>query len=473
MAEVGPRLSGACSRLRADDDVVLPSGPLFGDDVWDLSVIGLPAGATRGEAQLDFASIDDDHWRLLAKEYFWARLHEIVPGSSRLPAQGARAEFSVFTIFARWMLDASRHPAGFNGHLSSLDHADLDAFAQFLRAGRAQPLSPGTIGVYLRLAERLHDYSAFFSHDALAFHPWRQRTPNRVAGFTRPNENRTPRVPQEVLGPFLHWALFYVETASNDILAAIDELASLQRAQTQPDFADDNLTARVATWIGACRQAKRAVPARPVVGQFDGDERDANLTVIAAECGLTPEILRSRPHLRAMIGDAVVELGLEPWRPDRQPLTHPAPLTKLAHTKPEITARLEGYVERRRADGRGIPCWSQFRNGLDGQVNVGLVAAQIGAATFQRRHHPEAFALLNRAVAELGGEPGGLDTPISSCRPPVGPGGPVSALTAWLSRSTISEPRALWSAPTCRACVTVSSWRSAGTPTASNAALMG
>lgn len=399
------------SLLHADDAPVLlrAPGPVFGEDVWDLSAAGLPARVTRSEAKVDFGSIGDDHWRLLAKEYFWARLNEAVPGSNLLPAQSARSEFSIFTIFANWALDPGAHPAGFDGRLSSLDHAQLDAFVEGLRAGR----STGTLAVYLRLVERLHDYSPFLSHDALAFHPWRHRPSSRVAGLSHVRENKTPRIPQEVLGPFLRWALLYVEVASADIVAAIGELATLRAVHASLLFSDEDARVRLHEWSESLRREARGVPARKTLGQFDGPECDANLSAIAAECGLTPEVLRHRPDLRSLIGKAVAEHGLEPWSSRRRPVPHPHPLRWLTHSKAEMIERLGAYVARRRKEGRGIPCWSEWGEGMDGMVNVNLVAAQVGTAAPQRQHHPEAFDLLDRAAAELGVEPGGMDTPIS------------------------------------------------------------
>ena len=401
------------SRLRADDEPVLPraaEGPLFGEDVWDLGAAGLPARVSRSEARVDFRSIGDAHWRLLAKEYFWARLNEQVPGSNLLPPHSARSELSIFQIFATWVLDPGAHPVGFDGRLSSLDHAQLDAFVERLRAGR----STGTVAVYLRLVERLHDYSPFLSHDALAFHPWRNRPSARVAGFTKAaGENRTPRIPQEVLGPLLRWALFYVDVASADIFAALEELAALRAVQGSLLFSNEDARARLHEWSESLRREGRGVPARKTLGQFAGPERDANLTHVATECGLAPQVLRHRPDLRALVGQAVAEHGLEPWFPRWRPAPHPHPLPWVTHSKAEMVGRLESYVARRRAQGRGIPCWTEWRDGMDGVINVNLVAAQVGTAAPQRQHHPEAFDLLERAAAELGLEPGGMDTPVT------------------------------------------------------------
>lgn len=107
------------------------------------------------------------------------------------------------------------------------------------------------------------------------------------------------------------------------------------------------------------------------------------------------------------------EHGLEPWTPRWRPVPHPHPLRWLTHSKAEMSGLLEHYVARRGEQGRGIPCWTEWGDGMDGMINVNLVAAQIGTAAPQRQHHPEAFDLLERAGEELGLEPGGMDTPVS------------------------------------------------------------
>ena len=67
---------------------------------------------------------------------------------------------------------------------------------------------------------------------------------------------------------------------------------------------------------------------------------------------------------------------------------------------------LSDYVDGRRRDGRGIPCWSELRSDMDGNLNLPLIAAQIGIGSVKRYHHPEAIDLLEAAAAQLGVEPG-------------------------------------------------------------------
>jgi hypothetical protein len=397
------------SFLRASSSPVISglAAPVFGDDAWDLSGARLPARVNAADAWVRFEVISDAHWRLLAKEYIWARLNEPVEGSRLLPPQSARVEFTGFSLFCRWMLDPAAHPAPFRPRLSELRHADLDAFVQALRDGYSGgPLSTGTMGIYLRVVERLHDYSAFFSHDRLAIHPWRHRPSSRVAGTVKSPENKTPRIPLEVLAPFLRWALFFVEVASRDILAG---LAEAERLRSRVDLlpSDAALAGRFEEWIAARRAQGRGIPARGRVS----DPRDcgANYNTIVAESGLPQGYLR-RPEVRRWLADAVAELGLDD---DRACAVQFRPLPWTTHAKPDVLARLADYIDGRRVAGRGIPCWSEVNVDIDGKPNLALIAGQLGVACIQEHHNPEAFEMMDRALADLGGEPGGMDTPIS------------------------------------------------------------
>ena len=49
-----------------------------------------------------------------------------------------------------------------------------------------------------------------FLTDKLTFMPWLGRTANQVAGRISPQENTTPRIPEDVIAPLLKAAVFYV-----------------------------------------------------------------------------------------------------------------------------------------------------------------------------------------------------------------------------------------------------------------------
>ncbi len=271
-----------------------------------------------------------------------------------------------------------------------MGHADLDAFVQALRDGYSgRPLSIGTMEIYLRVVERLHDDSDFLSHDRLAIHPWRHRPSSRVAGTLRSPENKTPRIPLEVLAPFLRWALFYlevarfyVEVASRDILAGLAEAERLRGASP---------------------------PARGRVSTAEPLDCGANYNAIVGESAVPERYLR-RPEVRRRLADAVAELGLDD---DRAGVVQFPPIPWTTHAKPEVLARLADYIERRRVVGRGIPFWSEANVDIDWKPNWALIARQLGVACMQEHHNSEASEMVRLDLADLGREPDGMDTPIS------------------------------------------------------------
>ncbi|HEV7335849.1 MAG TPA: integrase [Bosea sp. (in: a-proteobacteria)] len=91
--------------------------------------------------------------------------------------------------------------------------------------------------------------------------------------------------------------------------------------------------------------------------------------------------------------------------------------TELGHpTSDAIAQRLDAYLSRLRKEGRGVPVWPDDVSVVSKEgtrVNYGYMALRIGcragAICQARRHH----STILTAVAELGTEIGGMDTPIS------------------------------------------------------------
>src|SRR3546814_14527850 len=62
----------------------------------------------------------------------------------------------------------------------------------------------------------------------LGFEPWAGRAAARVAGYRHVRENRTPRMPEEIVTPLLAGSLRYITTFATDILAARAALDRLE-----------------------------------------------------------------------------------------------------------------------------------------------------------------------------------------------------------------------------------------------------
>ncbi|WP_190816364.1 hypothetical protein [Saccharopolyspora pogona] len=228
-------------------------GPRFGDDVWDIRPF-IPR--TTRHTRVDFTTLDDEIAIRTAKEYLHSRLRRAIPASrlsgpstTPLKITALPREFLQLRVIMQTLtrLGAPR--------LADVTRNQLEiALAKW----KDQPSwATGLVGVLKRLAA----HGPFLSADRLAIHPWPGRTSAAVVGRTRSAENATDRIPEHVIGPLIKAAIFYVETASHDILAAQREIATLTAAQGNRQLGRGEAAEAVEAFISRRRAAGRGIPA--------------------------------------------------------------------------------------------------------------------------------------------------------------------------------------------------------------------
>ncbi len=280
--------------------------PVFGDDVWPLGWAHTRRNVEPSKLLIDFRGIEAPVRRLTAKEYLYARLNERVMGiKCALPVQIVREELNFLLAFFAFLDNQQGAMA-----LGEVDQEVLDAYRLWCQAGtsgRGAPIGAAAVAKYISVTIRLALCGEFLSQDRLQIMPWRGRSAYVVAGVVERTENATPRIPEAVLGALLRWALFYVEVAAADILAASNELAQLEaRLRTPPDP-----SAQLSAWIETRRAAGRGIPALAVKGAGASERRlSANTNLVRRMAGLPGRSLDSDCCQR-MLRDAVNELGLE------------------------------------------------------------------------------------------------------------------------------------------------------------------
>ncbi|MFE1250556.1 hypothetical protein [Streptomyces sp. NPDC058766] len=267
--------------------------------------------------------------RRAAKEYVASRLSRGSLGLGPLKATAAAAELRTFVAVIKDLRDVGAP------RLSDVDRAHLDAALKKWKS------SPHTAVRNVTFLKHLSAHGPFLSEDRLGVLPWNGRSAYGIVGLQRvKGENTTPRIPEEVLAPLLRAAVFYVETASGDILAAQREVSALEAARKGRNLGHGQARARVLALIAERRAAGRGIPAVPretahtvpdaVV--VDGVLQAPNhaLVSLLAGCG-------KASHLRALMVEAGKEIGYEeggldtsmsrwpgsgsPWRPRLSPLT--------------------------------------------------------------------------------------------------------------------------------------------------------
>lgn len=331
-------------------------GPLRADDVWDLRCV-LPR--TWPTWRLDFTQIPDPVMRRTAKEYIASRLNRGSLGVGPIKATAAATELRTFVTVTN---DLRRLGAA---RLSGVDRTHLNAALNRWRR------SPHAAARNVALLKHLHAHGPFLSADRLTVLPWNGRSAHSVAGLHRVRgENTTPRIPEEILAPLLRAAVFYVETASSDLIAAQREIADLEAARAGQNLGHGQARARVESLIAARRAAGRGIPAVPGEAAHtvpdavvvDGVPQAPNHTLVSLLAGCS-----KASHLLDLMAQAGDELGYEeggldtpmspwpdtgtPWRPRLSPFTLRSELSFLRTACWIVIAYLSGM---RDAEVRGL-----------------------------------------------------------------------------------------------------------------------
>lgn len=213
--------------------------PRYGDDTWNLQALHhAPDGDARSQSVFPFGRwFRDERFRALAKEYAYARLNARPPVAVAQPPVSVRrrhlrpmprtvhAELRRLKAVCDW-LSAATPPLRF----ADLTQERLDALRFAMRDTLGA--SDVTMTAIADVIKKLYDYRDYLRSDRLTFEPWSGLSAAKVGGRITPAENTTPRVPEEVMGPFLRWCLFYVEVAAKDILAAAQAMADHRGSST-------------------------------------------------------------------------------------------------------------------------------------------------------------------------------------------------------------------------------------------------
>lgn len=227
------KVAVAPRRQELDDRPVLASAPLkegvnrsclsrYGDASWDLGPAVFRENARRCHVTVHFGSVEDVGTREAIREFLYARLNVDVPGHrKKLPPACVRQIFNRarrFFEFVRGELGAV--------DLSRVDQQLLDHYARHLQTDCSR--RPVIVGHLLEVPVDLHAYRDHLPSRGLSFQPWNGWAPARVAGYRHVRENRTPRMPEEVIAPLLTWSIRYVTEFAPDIFAAREELDRLE-----------------------------------------------------------------------------------------------------------------------------------------------------------------------------------------------------------------------------------------------------
>ncbi|GAA2141462.1 hypothetical protein GCM10009802_52000 [Streptomyces synnematoformans] len=286
-------------------------GPRFGETVWDLRPFVL---RTTTKARLDFSSgFADEIAVRTTKECLFSRFRRGIPASymSASRVKPLKLTGAVQEMHRLRAVLADLRAVGAS-RLSDVRRDHLVAVLDQWKTGSVE-----TAACLVTTLKQLSAHGPFLSWDRLTIHPWPGRSAAAVAGRPpRSKENSTDRIPEHIMAPYLRGAVFYVTTASKDILAAQRMLEDLRAAAERKPYAYGRGRAMFATLAAERRAAGRGLPAlppemahlRPDVPVVDGIVQAPNVAFIELLIGG----YSADPGLRRMIDEAGGELGYEP-----------------------------------------------------------------------------------------------------------------------------------------------------------------
>ncbi|WP_245717889.1 site-specific integrase [Nocardia miyunensis] len=211
----------------------LPDGarrPMFDEDSWDFTVIGLPVQMGKASRRFEFTAIRASRWRLVAKELILALLAPQHPAVAALP-RAYRTPLHLASCSAR-LREIVRLFAWLDQrNISSLTAIETDTCEAYLQFRRYVTADNDTVvgeqsGTTGRGAAQsiidLVDYRDLFTADRVSadLRPWGGATASTVADMRSGHEgNTTPAVPGEILQPMLAAAVHLVQVTGPHAVA--------------------------------------------------------------------------------------------------------------------------------------------------------------------------------------------------------------------------------------------------------------
>ncbi|MGW9211262.1 hypothetical protein ACWGR4_30315 [Embleya sp. NPDC055664] len=314
-----PALGTLTSAIIPDDAYVLPEhltqtngcrGPRFGEDIWEFRPF-LPRSMNR--SRITCTEIEDPVTALTLKEYLYSRLRRGT-GSAIAGHRSGRPMKLTNIYSAFWYARAV---------ITTLQELGVPRLAVATRQDftaaleQWKKISADAAASHVLQTKHLFAHGPFLHADRLVISPWAGRPANQVAGLKRDSENSTFRIPEHISGPLLKAAVFYVETASGDVLAARREFADLNAADKTRDANRWGTSKpKAARFIDELRASGRPVPAVPYADRHtcpgakivDGVVQAPNVRVVALLAGVG----ETTPGLRRMLAEAAEELGYGP-----------------------------------------------------------------------------------------------------------------------------------------------------------------
>ncbi|WP_372672731.1 hypothetical protein [Amycolatopsis kentuckyensis] len=278
----------------AGEDLVLAGRPLrpgvalettsrFADPVWELGPAILQKHAR--DARLDFATVVPARHRGTAKELFHTMLSgPLPPDEPRLAISTIHAAFARVARFLTW-LDTCQPTTGRSTQfaIEEVTATELTAYQQHVGLTAASGMVRAQACAAVRLLWRYRrSLGDGLTMDPAVLDGWSVPVAHR-------GENATNRIPEEVLGPLVGWALRFVRDFAPDVLAAVGAAHDYRHPRRLNRRGDNRgVGERIQTVLDGYVAARAPLP---------GHEHGPNLTFLAwqARCRTSSLYYGDRP----------------------------------------------------------------------------------------------------------------------------------------------------------------------------------
>ncbi|WP_405625860.1 hypothetical protein OG933_06635 [Streptomyces sp. NBC_00016] len=285
------------------DHIELVTTSRFSDNIWVLT----PAVHQVHKRQISLHFLDVPiQFRQTVKELFFALLViDLPPGHKESRVVTIYARFLKIKKFLVWV--AQRGGTALDA-LTPQDLLDFRAHIKSERNSRGNDLAK------LASVRLLWQFRSKLTSGTLPLDPhplWFDATVHGRRQMSQARENRTPRIPEQVLAPLMTWALRWVEDFADDVLQARSDWADLQATVPDVDRTRGVTTRRLSALLSEYRADRRPLPRvgrtpKPIRGRAP-----VNLNHLAREAGVHQETIRQQHRYWHLIQEALDDVGLD------------------------------------------------------------------------------------------------------------------------------------------------------------------
>lgn len=288
--------------------------PTFGDQIWNFDALVYRTNAAKFE--FNFGQLfPNPVWNLTARELAMQRLNAPVQPVQR--HRRATPTSAQTIVRALYDLKALSEFMGLNGveRLADVDQEFLDAYARHLQYD--EEADPHRCSVKVGVVYWLYEARSYLSQDRIEFLPWGGKSAFSVFNVKNPTENKTPRIPEDVMDPLLRWSIKYIHGFSDDIIALnlINEFSYTRRKDNYGCANEAVLNDKVARALSYFKRIQEELRTRRSAGRSPNDFYPRMLSTTSAKVRDPAEaegidLLRVASSLPRL-----VEGFEKPWRP--------------------------------------------------------------------------------------------------------------------------------------------------------------